>query len=126
LDDSYLLPVALWPAGAVHSSIGDLGRYAADHLNGLVGRRALLPRAAYDRLHRTLGGTGQGFTLGWGVRRDARWGVLHYGAGSGGAFFVRIAIAPEHDVAVVVAANSGEAAAATREVVESLLARPQG
>ena len=124
LDDSYLLPVALWPAGAVHSSIGDLGRYAADHLNGLLGRKALLPRGAYDRLHRTLTGADQGFTLGWGVRRDARWGVLHYGAGSGGTFFVRIAIAPEHDRAVAVASNSGEAAAATREVIESLLAQP--
>lgn len=124
LDDSYLLPVALWPAGAVHSSIGDLGRYAADHLNGLLGRKALLPGAAYEKLHRTLGGADQGFTLGWGVRRDARWGVLHYGAGSGGTFFVRIAIAPEHDVAVAVASNSGEAAAATREVIESLLAQP--
>lgn len=124
LDDSYLLPVALWPAGAVHSSIGDLGRYAADHLNGLLGRKALLTGAAYEKLHRTLGGADQGFTLGWGVRRDTRWGVLHYGAGSGGTFFVRIAIAPEHDVAVAVASNSGEAAAATREVIESLLAQP--
>jgi CubicO group peptidase (beta-lactamase class C family) len=124
LDDSYLLPVALWPAGAVHSSIGDLGRYAADHLNGLLGRKALLPRAAYDKLHRTPTGADQGFTLGWGVRQDPRWGTLHYGAGSGGTFFVRIAIAPEHDVAVAVASNSGEAAAATKEVIESLLAQP--
>jgi CubicO group peptidase (beta-lactamase class C family) len=124
LDDSYLLPVALWPAGAVHSSIGDLGRYAADHLNGLLGRKALLPRSAYDKLHRTPTGADQGFTLGWGVRQDRRWGTLHYGAGSGGTFFVRIAIAPEHDVAVAVASNSGEAAAATKEVIESLLAQP--
>ncbi|HVG06554.1 MAG TPA: serine hydrolase domain-containing protein [Thermoanaerobaculia bacterium] len=124
LDDSYLLPVVLWPAGAVNSSIGDLGRYAADHLNGLLGRKALLPQAVYDKLHRTPDGAEQGFTLGWGVRRDARWGVLHYGAGSGGTFFVRIAIAPEHDVAVAVASNSGEAAAATREAMESLLAQP--
>jgi len=125
LDDSYLLPVALWPAGAVHSSIGDLGRYAADHLDGLMGRKALLPRAAYEKLHRTPTGAEQGFTLGWGVRLDERWGVLHYGSGSGGTFFVRIAIAPEHDAAVVVASNSGEAAAATREVIESLLARAE-
>ena len=125
LDDSYLLPVALWPAGAVHGSISDLGRYAADHLNGLLGRKALLPRASYEKLHRTPTGAEEGFTLGWGVRRDARWGVLHYGAGSGGTFFIRIAIAPEHDIAVVAASNSGEAAAATKEVIESLLASPE-
>ena len=121
LEDSYLLPVALWPAGAVHGSIGDLGLYAADHLNGLLGRKALLPRAAYEKLHRTPTGAEQGFTLGWGVRRDERWGTLHYGSGSGGTFFVRIAIAPEHDVAAVVASNSGEAAAATKEAIETLI-----
>ena len=121
LDDAYLLPVALWPAGAIHGSIGDLGLYAADHLNGLLGRKALLPRAAYEKLHRTPTGAEQGFTLGWGVRRDERWGTLHYGSGSGGTFFVRIAIAPEHDVAAVVASNSGEAAAATKEAIEMLI-----
>lgn len=122
LDDAYVLPMALWPAGAVNSSIGDLARYAADHLNGLRGRPALLPRDAYERLHSTLTGDPEGFTLGWGVREDERWGTVHYGAGSGGTFFVRIVIVPDQDVAVVVASNSGEAAAATREIANALLA----
>lgn len=126
LDDSYMLPVALWPAGAVNSSLGDLALYAADHLNGLRGRQALLPRAAYERLHRTLSGEMAGFTLGWGVREDPRWGVVHYGSGSGGTFFVRIVIVPDLDAAVVVASNSGEAAGATREVIDSLLAVIRG
>jgi CubicO group peptidase (beta-lactamase class C family) len=126
LDDSYLLPIALWPAGAVNSSIGDLARYVADHLNGLRGERALLPRTSYERLHRTLNGEAEGFTLGWGVRRDSRWGVVHYGAGSGGTFFVRIVIVPDLDVAIVVASNSGEASAATRDVIDSLLIAESG
>ncbi|HEV2855180.1 MAG TPA: serine hydrolase domain-containing protein [Thermoanaerobaculia bacterium] len=121
LDDSHQLAVCLWPAGAVHCSIGDLARYAADHLNGLLGRRALLPQAMYLRLHRPLGGGHEGFTLGWGVRSDERWGVTHFGAGSGGWFFVRIVIVPEHDTAVVAASNSGQAAAATKELVTELL-----
>jgi CubicO group peptidase (beta-lactamase class C family) len=121
LDDSYLLPVALWPAGAVNSSIGDLARYAADHLKGLRGEEALLPSAVYQRLHRTLSGEAQGFTLGWGVRSDPRWGRVHYGAGSGGTFFTRILIVPELDVAIVAASNSGDAAAATRDVVDTVL-----
>jgi CubicO group peptidase (beta-lactamase class C family) len=122
LDDSYLLPVALWPAGAVHSSIGDLALYARDHLDGLLGRPALLPQSAYERLHRTPDGSPEGFTLGWGVRSDPRLGTVHFGSGSGGTFFVRIVIVPGRDVAVVVASNSGDAAEATREVVEALLA----
>jgi CubicO group peptidase (beta-lactamase class C family) len=121
LDDSYQLPVVLWPAGAVHGSIRDLALYAADHLNGLLGRPALLPQSAYERLHRTLDGQPEGFTLGWGVRSDPRWGTVHFGSGSGGTFFVRIVIVPGRDLAVVVASNSGEAADATREVVEALL-----
>jgi CubicO group peptidase (beta-lactamase class C family) len=126
LDDSYMLPVVLWPAGAVNSSISDLARYAADHLKGLRGEKALLPRAMYERLHRTLRGDDEGFTLGWGVRRDPRWRVMHYGAGSGGTFFVRIVIVPDRDAAIVVASNSGDAAAATRHVLERLLVAATG
>jgi CubicO group peptidase (beta-lactamase class C family) len=122
LDDSYTLPIALWPAGAVSATIGDMALYAADQLNGLRGKRALLQRASYERLHRTPDGSESGFTLGWGVRRDPRWGVVHYGAGSGGTFFMRIFIVPEHDIALVAASNSGEAAVPTREMFEELLA----
>lgn len=121
LDESRQLAVCLWPAGAVHCSIGDLARYAADHLNGLRGRRALLPQAMYQRLHRPLDGGEDGFTLGWGIRHDKRWGVTHFGAGSGGWFFVRIVIVPEHDAAVVAASNSGQAADATNELHMELL-----
>ena len=123
LDGSRQLPVCLWPAGAVHCSIGDLAFYAADHLNGLRGRRALLAQPMYQRLHRTLEGGNDGFTLGWGVRRDDRWGVMNFGAGSGGWFFVRIVIVPEHDAAVVTASNSGQAANATQELSTELLER---
>ncbi len=122
LDDSYMLPVALWPAGAVNTSIGDLARYAADHLDGLRGRPALLPSGVYEKLHHTLDGEPEGFTLGWGVRQDPRWGDVHYGAGSGGTFFVRIVIVPALDTAVVAASNSGDAGKATRDVIDSLLA----
>jgi len=121
LDESRQLAVCLWPAGAAHCSIGDLALYAADHLNGLRDRRAMLPQAMYQRLHRPLGGGDDGFTLGWGVRPDKRWGVTHFGAGSGGWFFARIEIVPDHDAAVVAASNSGQAADATKELITELL-----
>jgi CubicO group peptidase (beta-lactamase class C family) len=115
------LAVALRPAGAVHVSIGDLARYARDHLNGLRGRRALLPPGFYARLHSPLPASTSPFTLGRGVRQDEGLGRLHFGAGSGGWFFARIWIAPERDAAVVTAANSGDAAAATRELSNEIL-----
>jgi hypothetical protein len=76
----------------------------------------------YQRLHRPLDGGDHGFTLGWGVRADARWGATHFGSGSGGWFFARIQIVPEHDAAVVAVSNSGLAARATRELIDDLLA----
>ncbi len=121
LDESRQLAVCLWPAGAVHCSIGDLALYVADHLNGLRGRPALLPQAMYQRLHRPLDGGNDGFTLGWGVRPDTRLGLMHFGAGSGGWFFVRMVIVPERDAAVVAASNSGQAAGATKELYTELL-----
>jgi CubicO group peptidase (beta-lactamase class C family) len=121
LDESRQLAVCLWPAGAVHCSIGDLALYASDQLNGLRGRRALLPHEFYQRLHRPLDGGNDGFTLGWGIRTDKRWGITHFGAGSGGWFFVRIMIVPGHDAAVVAASNSGQAADATKELCSELL-----
>ena len=116
------LPVCLRPAGAVHVSIGDLARYASDHLDGLAGRRALLPAETYARLHSPLPGSESVFTLGWGLRQDAELGRLIFGAGSGGWFFARIWIVPERDAAVVTLSNSGDAAAATRELSQRLLA----
>ncbi|HEX8169042.1 MAG TPA: serine hydrolase domain-containing protein [Thermoanaerobaculia bacterium] len=121
LDDSYSLPVALWPAGAVNSTIGDLARYIADQLNGLRGRKALLPQRAYERLHSAPDGSESGFTIGWGIRRDPQRGLVHYGAGSGGTFFVRMLIVPGDDIALVAASNSGDAAPATRQLFDDLL-----
>ncbi len=121
LDDTRQLPICLWPAGAVHCSIGDLAEYAADHLSGLRGRPALLPSAYYEHLHHRRGESV--FTLGWGIARDQRWGVRHFGAGSGGWFFVRIVLLPEHDAAVVMASNSGDAGRATRELWPQLVQR---
>lgn len=120
LDESRQLAPCLWPAGAVHCSIGDLAPFAADQLSGLRGRRSLLLQAMYERLHRRPGEGGDGFALGWGVRSDRRWGITHFGAGSGGWFFVRIEIVPEHDAVVVAASNSGQAALATRELIQEL------
>jgi CubicO group peptidase (beta-lactamase class C family) len=121
VDPTHQLPFCLWPAGAVHCSIGDLARYAADHLSGLRGRPALLPAAAYEHLHRRRNDSI--FTLGWGIGRDRRWGAIHFGAGSGGWFFVRIVILPERDAAVVVASNSGDAGPAIRDLWPRLVQR---
>lgn len=119
LTHPFLAP-CLWPAGAVSCSIDDLGLYAADHLNGLNGRPAILKNASYERLHRSPRGKTAGFTLGWGIRQDTELGSIHFGAGSGGSFFVRIEIIPSRDFAVVVAANSGDGGKTTADTIAML------
>jgi CubicO group peptidase (beta-lactamase class C family) len=121
IDDAYMLPIALWPAGAVNASITDLAKYATDHLRGLRGQKALLEPSSYQTLHRTLTGDSSGFTLGWGVRNDSVHGKIHYTAGSGGTFFVRMVVIPQSNVAIVVASNSGSAGKATREFIDAVL-----
>ncbi|MGQ0532767.1 MAG: serine hydrolase domain-containing protein [Caulobacteraceae bacterium] len=116
MDPARDLATCLYPAGAVHLSIADFASYARDHLNGLRGRRALLPPELYAKLHTQLPGATGVFTLGWGVREDEELGRLHFGAGSGGWFFARIWIAPERDMAVAALSNSGDAALATRDL----------
>lgn len=124
-DQTRDLATCLHPAGAVHMSITDFATYASDHLNGLRGRRALLPAETYTRLHTQLPGvSGSVFTLGWGVLQHETLGRLHFGAGSGGWFFARIWIAPERDMAVATLSNSGAAAAATRELTLRLFEQP--
>lgn len=122
LDHAFLVP-CFWPAGAMSCSIRDLARYARDHLQSLTGRKALISHDSYRRIHRTLDGRPEGYTLGWGVRQTAQFGTLHFGAGSGGWYFARLMIAPERDVAAVAAANSGDAGDATRALCEDALAR---
>jgi CubicO group peptidase (beta-lactamase class C family) len=119
LDHPFLVP-CLWPAGAVSGTIDDFALYAKDHLDGLLGRKALLKPETYRRLHTTLNGDKEGFTLGWGVRSDPELGTVHFGAGSGGTYWAQIALFPEHDVAVVVLSNSGGAGPAAGETIRDL------
>jgi CubicO group peptidase (beta-lactamase class C family) len=116
LDPARNLAACLYPAGAVHLSIGDFALYARDQLNGLRGRPALLPTELYTRLHTRPPGADGPFTLGWGARQHEQLGWLHFGAGSGGWFFARIWLAPERDMAVVTLSNSGDAAPATLQL----------
>jgi hypothetical protein len=104
----------------VSCSIEDLARYAGEHLAGLRGRGKLLKQESYEHLHATRNSQPAGFTLGWGRRVDPEYGVVHFGAGSGGTFFVRIWIAPEADFAIVAATNSGNGADATKQAIERL------
>ncbi len=124
LDDPYVLPPWMNPAGGIHLGIEDLGAYLRETLLGLEGRGKLLPREAYERIH----------TIHARVRTDVMypgspskaeltlghgWAVVPIGGvklsaadGSGGTFFARLAVLPSHAVAFagVTSAGDGEPA----------------
>ncbi|MEM7205181.1 MAG: serine hydrolase domain-containing protein [Planctomycetota bacterium] len=102
----------LAPAGDVCMSMGDLGRFARAHLRGLAGEDGLLTAATVRTLHTAPKATG-GMVYACGWMLEERDGLIaHVHAGSGGTFYVSMELYPEHDVAIVVAAN-----AATAEVL---------
>jgi len=99
-------PAVISPAGCVHLSISDWAKYAAFHLRGALGEGQLLKVETFKRLHSDA--YAQGYALGWGLRDEPSLGgtVLTH-AGSNSMWFAWIRIAPQSDVAVVVATNAG-------------------
>ena len=103
-------PPLIAPAGAVRLSMADWARFAIDQMAGEKGRGALLPAAAYRALHTPQGETSA--ALGWGVRET--WPAtspvrLLMHAGSNGHWNALIALAPDLDGGVLIAANAAGA-----------------
>lgn len=104
-------PAAIAPAGRIHASLLDFGRYLRDHLRGEKDRSTLLPRSAYRELHRPRIDSGlksQRYAMGWMVGvppwsdRPSLWHD-----GSNGSFLTLVEIQPEEDRAFLVVTNQG-------------------
>lgn len=104
-------PPVLGPAGRVHMSLSDWGKFIADQLKGARGDRALLSPEAYTQLH-TPPFDGD-YALGW-VTADRAWGggkVLTH-AGCNTMNYSVVWMAPSKDLAVLVVTNQGDETAA--------------
>jgi len=112
------------PAGTIHLSLADWGKFAALHLAGLRGESHFLRPETFTRLYTPSPGTN--VAMGWGVD-DWPGGIgrLVTHAGSNGSWFARIVLSPARNLAILVAINSGgpEAEKATDETVLALLFR---
>lgn len=101
------------PAGDVHMSMPDYGRFLQLHLRGLRGEpTALLTPEAIQHLHTSQGpmraGEGApGYGLGWAIQRVAGAPISSH-TGSIGTFKARAAIQASHNLAVAVVANAGD------------------
>ena len=115
-------PPLLGPAGTVHATIGDWGRFIADQLRGARGEGGLLKPASYARLH-TAPFDGE-YALGWLVtERDWAGGTALNHCGCNTMNYANAWLAPRRDFAVLVCANQGgdEAFKATDEAVSALI-----
>ncbi len=98
-------PTAIAPAGAVHLSILDAARYAAFHLAVSQGKVERL-KSCQEILYTPPKGLDTTYALGWSVqdRPWARGKTLNH-AGSNTMFYMIIWIAPQKNLAWVVATN---------------------
>jgi CubicO group peptidase (beta-lactamase class C family) len=115
--DSY--PEARWPSGGLWSTVGDLLRFGAHHLDsGGAAPTLHEPRAA---------ALGAQYALGWWVRElaDGRTTLDHEGSIAG--YQSLLLLVPQESLALAVLTNSWRGSGLIRRVVESLrlLPRPQ-
>ncbi|MGK0218431.1 MAG: CubicO group peptidase (beta-lactamase class C family) [Planctomycetota bacterium] len=124
---------ALGPAGTVHCTLADWGKFARLHLRGARGEQGLLLKpSSFTALHAP--GPGSKHLLnwrfvsyggGWNIttRQDTEGSVLMHD-GSNTAWFAFLWIVPEEDFAVLVSCNQGgrQGRLATEAVVDRLIA----
>lgn len=106
-------PVSLGPAGRVHTSMAGYAKFAADHLRGAKGVKALLKSEHYQVLHRP--DSESQYACGWGVPvRPWAGGACLTHTGSNNSNFFVAWLAPEKSFGVLATCNQGgdEAAAA--------------
>lgn len=132
LNDDYIFPDWMNPAGGVHCSILDYALFAKDNLSGLNGRGQILTKESYKKIHSVQEvssmkdmyiGTNQDgegtFGYGWGlapVEND----YISLADGSGGTFYARLVIYPPLNVAFCGFTNCGNGAAALDKTIERI------
>lgn len=94
------LPPSIAPAGDVHCSMADLGRFGEAHMLGLLGRPGLLRTETFRALH-----TGaDDYALGWGLHEI---GSTHRGGVSEG-WHALLFVSPSRQIVVAFAVNARE------------------
>ncbi len=99
-------PPVLGPAGTVHASLEDWGRFIADLLRGLSGERGILrPESYRELIAPPFGGS---YALGWETaEREWAGGKALNHCGSNTFYYANVWVAPERGFAVLVCANRG-------------------
>jgi CubicO group peptidase (beta-lactamase class C family) len=97
----------LGPAGTVHCTLADWGKFAALHLEGARGGSRLLKAETFRRLHTAPDGDPR-YACGWIIsERDWAGGKVLTHAGSNTMWLATVWIAPERNCALLAVANQG-------------------
>lgn len=124
--DGWALSVIFEPAGDYSLSLADYATFLKLHLAGLAGRDGLLKASSIRHLHAgsipPLRDGPDEYAMGWFLREFDGM-EAHWFTGATKAFFSRVIMLPERDIAVAVLTNAGNEAAitATREAAMELL-----
>ena len=103
---------AMGPAGTVHCSVADWGKFAALHLAGERGKGKLLKPATFRVLHTPP--SGKEYAGGWlAVQRSWAGGLALNHNGSNTFWYATVWIAPARNFSVLVAINQGGKVAET-------------
>jgi CubicO group peptidase (beta-lactamase class C family) len=120
-------PPVLGPAGRVHCSIRDWGKFIADQLRGARNEAGLLKPESYRELQSAhfppAAVEPKDYSFGWAIMyRDWAGGRTFTHSGSNTYYFATAWVAPERDFAVLVCANSGSGAAAVDAAIAGIIA----
>jgi len=95
------------PAGAVHMTLGNLGKYATEHLRGELGAGKLLTAETFKRLHTP---KLHDYACGWVVKQPNSEipHTVYWHNGSNTMWYALVAFIPGKNMAVAVTSNDGD------------------
>lgn len=99
------------PCGTVHMTLGNLCRYATEHLRGELGSGKVLAAETYQRLHKPVL---QNYACGWVVNPPTQKipHTAYWHNGSNTMWYALVAFIPETNMVVAVTSNDGDIKAA--------------
>ncbi len=114
-------PQAISPAGTIHCTLMDWGKFISAHMVPGKGKKAFLKETTLKKLHTSIGDGD--YALGW-VTKDRPWGggepvLFHNGTNT--MWYAVVWATPKNDFAVLVTTNQGGHSEACNEAAIALM-----
>lgn len=119
-------PPAFGPAGTIHCSFGDWGKYLNEHIEGFNGKSNFLANSTFEKLHSVYPDEGSNYTYGGWLRAERSWanGTVLTHTGTNTYNFANVWLAPNINSGLMSTANTmKDAHTATNEVIIDIIDR---